>query len=75
MLAIGIAALVGAAIAWLVAGARARAAAEGRLQELIAGRATAESAVAELRKQGEGLRGELAATQQQLQREQRLTTA
>jgi len=70
MLAIGIAALVGAAIGWLVAGARARAAAQGRLQELIAGRATAESAAAELRKQGEMLRGELAATQQQLQREQ-----
>lgn len=70
MIASVIAALVGAAIGWLLAGARARGAAEGRLQELIAGRATAESAVAELRKQADGLRSELVATQQRLQREQ-----
>ncbi len=69
ILAAGIAALVGAAIGWLAAAGRARAAAEARLQELIAGRASAESAATELRKQAEGLRSELAAAQQQLQRE------
>jgi len=65
-----LAALVAAAIGWLLGGGRARAAAETRTQELIAGRASAESAVAELRRQGEVLRSELAAAQQQLQREQ-----
>ena len=65
-----LAALAGAAIGWLVASARARAGMEGRLQELIAGRASAESAATELRRQGEGLRSELTATQQQFQREQ-----
>jgi DNA recombination protein RmuC len=70
ILAIAIAALAGAAIGWLLAGGRARGAVEGRLQELIAGRAAAESAVAELRRQAEALRSELAAAQQQLQREQ-----
>ena len=70
MLASALAALVGAAIGWLLAGASARAAAENRLREMIAGRASAESAVAELRRQGEALRSELSATQLQLQREQ-----
>ncbi|HUJ39367.1 MAG TPA: DNA recombination protein RmuC [Candidatus Acidoferrales bacterium] len=70
MLAAAMAALVGAAIGWLLGGARARTAAEARLREFIAGRASAESAAAELRKQAEGLRGELASAQQQLQREQ-----
>jgi len=70
LFATGIGALLGAAIGWLVAGARARSSFEGRIQELIAGRAAAESAVSELRKQAEGLRSDLAAAQQQLQREQ-----
>ena len=69
ILACAIAALVGAAIGLLLAGARARGAAEARLQELIAGRAAAESAGTELRKQAEALRSELAAAQQQLQHE------
>ena len=70
LFATGIGALLGAAFGWLVAGARARSSFEGRIQELIAGRAAAESAAAELRKQADGLRGELTASQQQLQREQ-----
>jgi DNA recombination protein RmuC len=69
-LAMAAAALVGAAVGWLLAQGRVRGALESRLQELIAGRAAAESAVVELRRQGEALRAELSATQQQLQREQ-----
>ncbi len=70
LMAIAVAVLVGAAVGWLVAQARVRAGLESRLQELIAARAAAESAVAELRRQGDAVRGELGATQQQLQREQ-----
>jgi DNA recombination protein RmuC len=65
-----LAVLAGAAIGWLAAVARTRAAVEGRLQELAAARAAAESAAAELRRQVDVLRGELAQNQQQLQREQ-----
>ncbi|HKO03901.1 MAG TPA: DNA recombination protein RmuC [Candidatus Acidoferrales bacterium] len=65
-----IAALAGMTIAWLAAAARARAKLEGRIQELTARSATAESAAVELRRQEQGLRGELGAAQQQLQREQ-----
>ena len=67
---IALAALAGAVLGWLVGSAQARRSLEGRLQDMIAGRAAAESAAAELRKQSESLRSELAATQQQLQREQ-----
>ena len=70
ILAILIAALVGAAIGWLLGGARASSAAASQSRELVAGRASAESAVAELRKQTDELRSEVASTQQQLQREQ-----
>jgi len=65
-----VAALAGAVIGWLAAVARTRAAVDARLQELTGGRAAAESAAGELRRQVDGLRGELAQSQQQLQREQ-----
>jgi DNA recombination protein RmuC len=67
---IALVALAGAVIGWLVGSAQARRGLEGRLQEMIAGRAGAESAATELRKQAEGLRSDLAVAQQQLQREQ-----
>jgi DNA recombination protein RmuC len=60
----------GAAISWIVAEARTRSAVEARMQELIAGHAAAESAALELRKQIEGLRGELTAAQNAVQEEQ-----
>ncbi|HMD30516.1 MAG TPA: DNA recombination protein RmuC [Candidatus Acidoferrales bacterium] len=62
--------LAGGAIAWILAGARARGAGDGRLQELIASRAAAESTTVELRRQSEAMRVDLAAMQQQVQREQ-----
>jgi len=65
-----VAALAGAVIGWLAAVARTRAAVDARLQELTGGRASAESAASELRRQVDALRGELAQSQQQLQREQ-----
>ena len=65
-----LAALAGVILGWLVAIVRTRAALEGRLQELTGARAAAESVAAELRRQVDGLRGELAESQQQLQREQ-----
>ena len=65
-----VAALAGAAIGWLAAVGRTRTAVDTRLQELTGGRAAAESAAGELRRQVDGLRGELAQSQQQLQREQ-----
>ena len=65
-----LAALAGAVIGWLAAVARTRAAVDARLQELTGGRASAESAASELRRQVDALRGELAQSQQQLQREQ-----
>jgi len=65
-----VAARAGAVIGWLAAVARTRAAVDARLQELTGGRASAESAASELRRQVDALRGELAQSQQQLQREQ-----
>jgi DNA recombination protein RmuC len=70
-----VALLVGAAVAWLVASARTRASLDARLQELTAARAAAESAAQELRKQIEGLRGELGASQNRAQEEQSRRTA
>jgi DNA recombination protein RmuC len=63
-------AFAGVAIAWLAAVARTRADLEARLQELTGARAGAESTAAELRRQNDGLRGELAQANEQLQREQ-----
>jgi DNA recombination protein RmuC len=70
IIAVVLAALAGVAIGWLAAVARTRTAVEGRLQELTGARAGAESAASELRRQIDGLRGELTQAQLQLQREQ-----
>jgi DNA recombination protein RmuC len=56
-----VAALAGVAFGWLAAVSRTRAGVEGRLQELTAARAGAESAAAELRRQIDVLRREQAA--------------
>jgi len=70
MIATVIAALVSGLLGWFAASARARGAAQTQLQELIAGKAGAESAATELRKQSDTLRTALAAAQSDLQREQ-----
>ena len=62
--------LAGGAIAWTLASARARGSATGREQDLVARRAAAESAVAELRRQADTLRGDVNAAQKQIQQEQ-----
>jgi DNA recombination protein RmuC len=70
LLAALLALVFGSLLAWLVASAVLRGRYESRLQELTAARAAAESASAELRRQIESLRSDLATAQQQLQRDQ-----
>ena len=65
----------GALLAWLVASASLRAAADEKLREADSSRAGAESAADELRKQVSGLQSALDANRNQLQHEQSACTA